>query len=103
LGCEISFVQERDVNNKIQKFQMVCGTISRTLKNKKRKDTLMKFYKTMAVTIISYCSESWVISKKDKDKLQAAEMRFLRNVKYCSRADRIRNVDISRAKYILHQ
>jgi hypothetical protein len=31
LGCETSFIQERDVNNKIQKFQMVCGTISRTL------------------------------------------------------------------------
>jgi hypothetical protein len=23
LGCETSFIQERDVNNKIQKFQMV--------------------------------------------------------------------------------
>jgi hypothetical protein len=61
LGCETSFIQERDVNNKIQKFQMVCGTISRTLKNKTRKGTLMKFYKTMAVPILSYGSESWVI------------------------------------------
>jgi hypothetical protein len=49
LGCETSFIQGRDVNNKIQKFQMVCGTISRALKNKTCKDTLMKFYKTMAV------------------------------------------------------
>jgi hypothetical protein len=54
LGCEASFIQERDVNNKIQKFQMVCGTISRTLKNKTHKDTLMKFYKTMAVPVLSY-------------------------------------------------
>jgi hypothetical protein len=48
----------------------------------------------MAVPILSYGSESWVISKKDKDKIQAAEMRFLRRVKGCTRVDRIRNIDI---------
>jgi hypothetical protein len=94
LGCETSFIQKRDVNNKIQKFHMVCSTVSRTLKNKTHKDTLMKCYKTMAVPILPYGSESWVTSKKDKDKIQAAKMRFLRRVKGCTRADRIRNVDI---------
>jgi hypothetical protein len=48
----------------------------------------------MAVPILPYGSESWVTSKKDKDKIQAAEMRFLRRVKGCTRADRIRHVDI---------
>jgi hypothetical protein len=61
LGCETSFIQERYVNNKIQKIQMVCVTISRTLTNETQKDTLMKFYKTMAVPVLSYGSESWVI------------------------------------------
>jgi hypothetical protein len=64
LGCENSFIQERDINNKIQKFQMVCGTMSRTLKSKTRKDILMKYYKTMAVSILSFGSKSWVTSKK---------------------------------------
>jgi hypothetical protein len=40
------------------------GTINRTLKNKICKDTLMKFYKIMAVPVLSYGSESWVTSKK---------------------------------------
>jgi hypothetical protein len=48
----------------------------------------------MTVPILSYGSKSWVVSKKDKDKIQVAEMRFLRRVKGCTRADRIRNVDI---------
>jgi hypothetical protein len=34
------------------------------------------------------------LRKKDKDKIQAAEMRFVRRVKGCTRAGRIRNVDI---------
>jgi hypothetical protein len=36
----------------------------------------------------------WVISKEVKDKIQAAEMRFLGRFKGCTRADRLRNVDI---------
>jgi hypothetical protein len=48
----------------------------------------------MAVPVLSYGSESWVTSKKDTDKIQAAEMRFVRRVKGCTRADRIRNVEI---------
>jgi hypothetical protein len=63
---------------------MVCGLISRTLKNKTRKETIMKFDKTMAVHILSYGSESWVIPKEDKDKIQAAEMRFLGTAKSCT-------------------
>lgn len=31
------------------KYQMMCGMIHRTLKNKTRKDTRIKFYKTIAV------------------------------------------------------
>jgi hypothetical protein len=38
----------------------------------------------MAVRILSYGSESWVISKEDKDKIQAAEMRFLGRAKSCT-------------------
>jgi hypothetical protein len=68
LGCETSFIQERDVNMKIQNSQKIRGTISKTLNNKTRKDTLMKFYKTMAVPILSYGSESWVTSKKIKTR-----------------------------------
>ena len=32
LGCNISYSERMEVNNKINKFQRMCGTISRTLK-----------------------------------------------------------------------
>jgi predicted ArsR family transcriptional regulator len=35
-----------------------------------------------------------VLYKKDKDKVQAEELRFLRSIKGCTRADRIREVHI---------
>lgn len=94
LGCNISYEVDHDIENKINKFQRICGTINRTLRNKTRKDTKIKFYKTMAVPILTYGSESWVVKETDKRKLQAAEMRFLRKVKGCTRRDQIRNEDI---------
>jgi hypothetical protein len=48
----------------------------------------------MAAPKLPYGSESRAITKKYKDKIQAAEMRFLRRVKGSKRADRVRNVDI---------
>jgi hypothetical protein len=36
----------------------------------------------------------YIKKKKDEDRTQAAEIRFLRRVKGCTRVDRIRNIDI---------
>ncbi|KAK7861914.1 hypothetical protein R5R35_009378 [Gryllus longicercus] len=94
LGCDISYDTDKDIENKTNKFQSICGIINRTLQNKARKDTKIKFYKTMAAPVLLYGSESWIMKKRDQSKLQAAEMRFLRKVKGCIKQDQIRNEDI---------
>ena len=45
LGCNISYYERKEVNNKINKFQRMCGTISRTLKGKTQLSTQTKFCK----------------------------------------------------------
>jgi len=47
----------------------------------------------MAVPILSY-EANHGLYKKDKDKVQAEDTRFLRRDKGCTRADRITNVYI---------
>lgn len=94
LGCDTTYERDKDVESKVHKFQAICGTINRTLKHKTRKDTRIKFYKTMAVPILTYGSESWIMNARNKSNIQAAEMRFLRSVKGCTRTDRLRNVEI---------
>jgi hypothetical protein len=37
LGCEISKENDRYIDKKLGRFQMLCGTVHRTLKNKRRK------------------------------------------------------------------
>jgi hypothetical protein len=48
----------------------------------------------MAVPVLSYGSETWTLRKRDWNRIQAAEMKYLRTVKGCTRLDQIRNEDI---------
>lgn len=94
LGSDVGFDKEYDVDNKICNFQRVCGTINRTFRNKIRKETKLKFYKVMAVPTLAYGSETWTLTKKQQSKIQTTEMKFLRNVKGCTKRDLITNENI---------
>ena len=54
----------------------------------------MKFYKVVARPTLLYGSETWVTATRDMTRLEAAEMRFLRNVKGYTRLDKIRSAVI---------
>ena len=75
---------------KKNRFQRICGTIRKHLK-KTRADTKMKSYKVLARSTLLYGSETWVTTKRDMTRLEAAEMRFLRGVKGYTRLDKIRS------------
>jgi hypothetical protein len=48
----------------------------------------------MAVPVLLYDSETWTPRKGDWNRIQAAEMKYLRTVKGCTTLDQIRNQDI---------
>jgi hypothetical protein len=70
---------------------MLCGTVHRTLKNKTRKETRLKFYKTMAIPALMYGSEIWVPTKKVQTGIQSTEINFVRKTKGCTKLDHITN------------
>lgn len=94
LGCMISLYEEKDIQNKIEKFNYINGTIRRTFKNKSNQNTAIKFYKTISIPTITYGSETWTITKENQRRLQSAEMKFLRAIGGYTRMDRKRNTDI---------
>jgi hypothetical protein len=80
LACHISYFGETDTAHKTDAFNYECGTIFRMLKNKTRPNTQITFYKTMAILTGLYVIETSVMSPRDRSRLQAAEMLFLRSV-----------------------
>jgi hypothetical protein len=49
----------------------------------------------MAVPVLLYGSETWTLRKRDWNRIQAAEMKYLRTVKGCTTLDQIRNESIT--------
>jgi hypothetical protein len=82
---------DEDLNDKLSKFQNICGVIAKTPKKKTRKETNLIFYKIMEVRVLLYGSETWTLRKRNWNRIQAAEMKCLRTIKGCTSLDQIRN------------
>jgi hypothetical protein len=93
--------REIDINVKLQRFQQICGTIKRSLAGKVLKETLLRFYKIMAIPTLLYGSECWTLTKRQKSRLEAEEMRFLISVIGYRLIDHRRNEDISEELQII--
>ena len=90
LGSELNLDGEPDFDKNINRFQGICSTVRKGLQQT-RTDTQTKFYKVVARPSLLYGSETWVTTTRDMTRLEAAEMRFLRCVKGCTRLDKIRS------------
>lgn len=77
-GCGVSVDSSQDHQVWMQVFQHTCSIIWRTFKSKAWRETQMKFCWTMAMHVILYCSETWVM-KKNRALIQACKMRFVRS------------------------
>jgi hypothetical protein len=54
----------------------------------------MRILKIMAIPTLLYDSECWTLTKRQKSRLEAAEMRFLRSAAGYRLIDHRRNEDI---------
>ena len=79
MGYSVSCNACNDVVNKLHKFNLMCGTIRRTLKSASKR-TRLKFYKVMVLPTLLYGAENWTLTKGQASRIQAAEMRLLRHV-----------------------
>lgn len=87
---------EGEINNRIGAATRLYNALNRILISKREvsKLTKMKIYESVFVPVLTYGCESWVLSERQKSKLQACEMRYLRRAEGVTKRDRIRNEEI---------
>ncbi|KAF6209013.1 hypothetical protein GE061_014756 [Apolygus lucorum] len=57
-------------------------------------ETKLAVYRSVYTPILTHSAESWALTKKEYDRLQASEMKYLRKVAKKTRWDRVRNTTI---------
>jgi hypothetical protein len=70
LEYAIAVSNNTDLEIKMNRFNQFCSTIRRTLNNKTRTETQIKFYKVMVVPTLTYGSEIWTITRNGKQNLK---------------------------------
>ena len=99
LGSKISANTKVDeeVFNRISKYSQNTGALYPLLRNihVPRRVKLL-IYTSILKPILLYGSETWALTERLKNKLQAAEMRTLRLIYGITKRDRVRNVEVRR-------
>lgn len=73
----MSYNYSYDLGKKISRLHNICGTILRTFKRNRPKDTLLIFYIIMGVATLLYGGEMWTLTRNYCERIQAAvEMKF---------------------------
>lgn len=88
--------EDAEINQRIEKAMRIFHSMNKKFISRKEitKETKMKIFKTIYRPILTYGAESWVLSERQKNKIQAAEMKYLRRVKGITLKDRIRSTQI---------
>jgi hypothetical protein len=88
---------KKELSNRIGQAKQEINKLNSILwANNIKKQTRKRIYKTVVESLLLYGSEVWEITKRDKQRLEAVEMNFMRRSCRVSRLQRITNEEIKR-------
>jgi len=69
----------------------INGTIQRHFGKGMNKETKLRIHNIAAKTALKFGSEAWVLKKREEQRLEAAQMKFLRHVLGITKLDKEEN------------
>ena len=67
------------IDNKLNNYLKIGGIINHKFRAQKTpKKTRIKLYNTLALPVLLYSSDNWIITARDTSRITAAEMKYMR-------------------------
>ena len=67
-----------DLEDKLQTYNKINGAIRRHFGKQMDKETKLRIHNITAKAALKFGSEAWVLKKREEQRLEAAQMKFLR-------------------------
>jgi len=90
LGCRISEYKS-DLEDKLQTYNKINGAIRRHFGKHMNKETKLRIHSITAKAALKFGSEAWVLNKREEQRLEAAQMKFLRHLLGITKLDKENN------------
>ena len=69
-----------DLEDKLQTYNKINGSIRRHFGKQMNKETKLRIHNITAKAALKFGSEAWVLKKREEQRLEAAQLKFLRHL-----------------------
>ena len=80
-----------DLEDKLQTYNKINRTIRRHFGKQMNKETKLRIHNITAKEALKFRSEVWVLKKREEQRLEAAQMKFLRHLRGITKLDKEKN------------
>jgi len=80
-----------DLEDKLQIYNKINGAIGRYFGKQMKKEIKLRIYNITAKAALKFGSEAWVLKKIEEQRLETAQMKFLRHLLGITKIDKEKN------------
>ena len=77
-----------DLEDKLQTYNKINGAMRRKFGKQMNKETKLRIHNITAKAALKFGSGAWVLKKREEQRLEAAQMKFLRNLLGITKLDK---------------
>jgi len=80
-----------DLEDKLQSYNEIDGAIRRHFGKQMNKETKLRIHNITAKAALKFENEAWVLKKREEQRLEAAQIKFLRHLLGITKLDKEKN------------